>query len=240
MRHRPLPAVLMQCTTDVSTDLGDIQCGRTMRGRSTAAATIFVMLIAGSVPLASVGAERSPVLVLTQRDWTTSAGLFLDDCSSCGDPELRTLDPNWILDFAPGRYVEPLMLTGGIYLDLFPEKTYAISSWCDICSPAAHESGLWERDGRQLRLHVAAEVLPESDEIHWASFRRRFENYRTLEFFVTLKGSQIHSSILVPWSQGSAPNDSSVEIFLKREMPYSDWPAERERLLQEIKARSKE
>lgn len=28
MRHRPTPVALMQCTTDVSTDLGDIQCGR--------------------------------------------------------------------------------------------------------------------------------------------------------------------------------------------------------------------
>jgi hypothetical protein len=62
MRHRPAPVVLMQCTTDVSTDLGDIQCGEAR----TVGRIAFVLSIAFSSALFSFLFVATAVTILLE------------------------------------------------------------------------------------------------------------------------------------------------------------------------------
>jgi hypothetical protein len=185
-------------------------------------------------PAPSVLSHATPeIQVFRPIDWTEPTDFTATICRpECVSENLRVVEADRLLDYAPGRYEDGLNL-GGPRIEIFPDLTYAIVAWCDICDVTPLEIGTWSHDGNRLSLQATKTASEAKFPDGIAILKRMFGDYRVLRFFVTSDGTYIRDAVITGDDLVNHP-DMDVENSLSRMESYVDWPSLRDRLRLEM------
>ena len=204
---------------------------RSMKACSALAFVARLGIIVGcEAPTSQMKVHRDYV---TNLDFTTATDF--DAATFGGKKPLRQFGTNNVEGFSDnyifGAYRCPMEETGGHNFHIFPDGSFVIEAFCDICLPETVASGRWRLEGNELVIVDLIErtnVSPGLSGMEWV--KEHFGAVDKLRLFVTERDEFIGDTFLV--SDGTVRKGPHIEwTYIRRIVCYRDWPKEQKRLL---------
>jgi hypothetical protein len=202
-----------------------------MKRYSTLAFVALLVFTAGcEAPKPGMKVHRDYV---TDLDFTTTTDF--DAATLSGKKPLRQFGTNNVEGFSDnyifGEYRGPIDDTGGHNFYIFPDGSFVIEAFCDICQPETVAFGKWRLEGNELVVFDLTERINVSSVLSGMKWvKEHFGAVDKLRLFVTERDESIGDTVLV--SDETVRKGPHVEWrYIRRIEYYRDWPKEQKRLL---------
>jgi hypothetical protein len=171
---------------------------------------------------------------VTDLDFTTATEF--EATGFGGNQHLRSFGTNNVKGFSDpyifGEYRNPMDITGGHNLHVFPDGCFVIEEFCDVGAPATIASGRWKLDGNTLVISDLVDRKPASALLGMKWVKENFGNPERLRVFVTARGESIGDTILVAEDTASKGPHLGWK-YVRRRTEYADWPKRQQELLRQ-------